>query len=153
MTKELDLLEIYKVIEMLADGQQGWANAQRVYIAVGKLYNCTPQTARNWCWRHTQDFEMEFGKIKSKSAKATTTKEQNSEIDEFELWLAPRLVLVEECLQYLKDSPQSPDIEALLISLGNARENLNNYSDAKLQNVVMELRKLGFEPKTKIGEE
>lgn len=154
MTVEIDEAEVNKIIYMLKDGKEEWANAMKVFAALSNLYHCSPQTPRNFVYRHPELYEVKYGKVRVKVAQIKTNVDQDSATAEFEQWLAPRLVLAEECAQQLNSAPQNPDVETLLIALANAREDLNSYDDTKLQSVVMELRKIyGFKPNTIIGEE
>ena len=150
MTVKIDLLEIHKIIKMFTE-RDGWANTKRVLEATAKLYGCKPQTIRFFIYRNDDTFDIEFGRIRLKPVEISTVKEQDNETEIFEKWLQPKMKLVDECTEFLKKVEGMPEVETMLISISNARENLYNYDDSKLKSFVMELKKtFGFVPVNKI---
>ena len=70
---------------------------------------------------------------------------------EFKQWVALRIDLIGETMEFLKTLPMSPTVENLLVAISNAREELKSYTDDKLRNLTMDLStSYGFVPKCTI---
>lgn len=152
MTTKFDDAEIESIIKMLASGSDNSnARLQTVLLAVSNVYGCTPQTVRNHIIRHPELYEVTYGFIRIKPNISETSSQQEQDLEDFSKWLKLRESVLDECVEFLKGIPFSPLTEIILIGIGNARQELQGYSEVRFRQVLLDLRKsFGFEPKTEI---
>ena len=152
MAIKFNVYDVLAVINVYTSGSaKSWAPAKLVYLDVAHKSECNPNSVRNFIVRHPEVFEIKYGKIRPKPTELHEVSQQLSDEEEFKQWVALRIDLIGETMEFLKTLPMSPTVENLLVAISNAREELKSYTDDKLRNLTMDLStSYGFVPKCTI---
>ena len=147
MTIRLTIADLYTVMRQLNPSPDGFVPMKDFTEKSAETFKCTPLTVRNFVTRNNEYFEQKHGFIREKIPE--TINEQESDQKVYTDWKTQRERVLEECLKFLGTQTPSPIMDNILVLCASARDELSKYTDNRLQELLLMLKKeYDFTPTT-----
>lgn len=140
MTVKFNITELYNIMDKLPRDTENFIRTTSFIKLIQERYGCTPLTIRNFILRNPGIFDVKHGRVRIPKPEVAINQERDQA--EFNVWFKKNEQMLNQCSRFLMmQEPQTPAIENLLVIVASAREQLLDYSNSKLMDLLGTLRR------------